>query len=210
MAAKSAIGKLNRQRTCLLLCDMQERFRPVIWRMETVLHTAQYLTSVAKVFDMPIVGTQQYTKAFGETLPECFADPNDLKTTPIFEKKLFSMVTEDVQSKLSEIETSFVSDGIPAYILVGIETHVCIQQTCLDLLEAGKEVHVIVDGVSSQQPIDRQVALQRMQQAGAFLTTAQSAAFMLTRTAEDPLFKQVSKLTIEHMKKPNEFNEALK
>jgi nicotinamidase-related amidase len=206
----ASLGKLNRKRTALLLCDMQERFRPLIWRMETVLHTAQYLTSVAKIFDMPIVATQQYTKAFGETLPECFADPADLEKTPIFEKKVFSMVTGDAQSKLSEIETSFVSDGVPAYILVGIEAHVCIQQTCLDLLEAGKEVHVIVDGVSSQQPIDRQVALQRMQQAGAFLTTAQSAAFMLTRTAEDPLFKQVSKLTIEHMKKPNEFNEALK
>jgi isochorismate hydrolase len=119
------------------------------------------------------------------------------------------MVTDEVQGKLDEIETSFES-GVPAYILVGIETHVCVQQTCLDLLDAGKQVHIIVDGVSSQQPIDRQVALQRMQQAGAFLTTAQSAAFMLTRTADDPLFKQVSKLTIEHMKKPNEFNEAFK
>ena len=76
MSATAAIGKLNRKRTALLLCDLQQRFRPVIWKMETVVQTAQYLTSVAKVFDMPIIGTQQYTKAFGPTLQDVFADPS--------------------------------------------------------------------------------------------------------------------------------------
>ena len=88
--------------------------------------------------------------------------------------------------------------------------HVCVQQTCLDLLEEGKDVHVICDGVSSQQPFDREIALQRMSQAGAYLTTAQSAAFMLMKSANHPNFKTVSKLTVNHMKLPNEFNEALK
>ena len=82
----------------------------------------------------------------------------------------------------------------------------CVQQTCLDLLEQGKDVHIIVDGVSSQQAFDREIALQRMSQAGAYLTTAQSAAFMLMQTAEHSHFKAVSKLTVEHMKLPNEFN----
>ena len=85
-----------------------------------------------------------------------------------------------------------------------------MQQTCLDLLENGKDVHVIVDGVSSQQYIDREVALQRLVHAGAFLTTAQSAAFMLMQSAEHPNFKTVSKLTVEHMKLKNEFNEVAK
>jgi hypothetical protein len=88
--------------------------------------------------------------------------------------------------------------------------HVCVQQTCLDFLEEGKDVHIIVDGVSSQQAFDREIALQRMSQAGAYLTTAQSAAFMLMKSAEHAHFKTVSKLTVEHMKLPNEFNEAMK
>ena len=88
--------------------------------------------------------------------------------------------------------------------------HVCVQQTCLDLLEQGKDVHIIVDGVSSQQAYDRQIALERMAQAGAFLTTAQSISFMLMKSAENANFKRVSKLTVEHMKLPNEFNEASK
>lgn len=85
-----------------------------------------------------------------------------------------------------------------------------MQQTCLDLLEEGKDVHVICDAVSSQQPFDREIALQRMSQAGAYLTTAQSAAFMLMKGADHPNFKTVSKLTVNHMKLPNEFNDALK
>eukprot|EP00540_Astrosyne_radiata_P003279 CAMPEP_0116846740 /NCGR_PEP_ID=MMETSP0418-20121206/14015_1 /TAXON_ID=1158023 /ORGANISM="Astrosyne radiata, Strain 13vi08-1A" /LENGTH=111 /DNA_ID=CAMNT_0004478045 /DNA_START=206 /DNA_END=537 /DNA_ORIENTATION=+ len=111
------------------------------------------------------------------------------------------MITEEVSQYLATLKRS-------SYILFGIEAHVCVQQTALDLLEEGHDVHIIVDGVSSQQPIDRQVALSRMSQAGAYLTTAQSAAFMLMQTADHPNFKAVSKLTVEHMKKPNEFNDA--
>lgn len=202
------VGKLHPDRTVLLLCDMQERFRPVIWRMETVINTCRYMTSVAKALDIPIVATQQYTKVFGPTVPDCFATPDeDLAALPIFEKKLFSMLIPEVQTKLFE-EAPYKDRD--TYILTGIETHVCVQQTCLDLLERGKTVHIIADGVSSQQPIDRTFALQRMQQAGGFVTTAQSAAYMLMQSADHPNFKTVSKLTVEHMKLPNEFNEAEK
>lgn len=200
-ARRCAVGKLSPATTALLLCDVQERFRPLIHYMETVVQTTRYMTSVATALDMPIVATQQYTKVFGPTLAECFATPEIAAATPIFEKKKFSMLTPDVSTKLEELDKS-------SYILVGIETHVCVQQTCLDLLQQGKEVHIIVDGVSSQQAVDRQVALQRMQAAGAYLTTAQSAAYMLLQTAEHPNFKTVSKLTVEHMKLPNEFNAA--
>lgn len=198
-----SIGKLHPSKTCLLLCDMQERFRPLIHNSETVLRTTQYMTSVAKALTIPIVGTQQYTKVFGETITECFATPEDLAATPMFEKKKFSMLTEQVQAHLDTLDRD-------SFIIVGIEAHVCVQQTCLDLLEQGKDVHVIVDGVSSQQPLDRAVALQRLQQSGAFLTTAQSAAFMLMQSADHENFKTVSKLTVEHMKLENEFNTAAK
>jgi nicotinamidase-related amidase len=202
-AASRLVGKLYPEKTVMLLIDVQERFRPLIWRMETVILTTRYLTSIAKVLDIPVIGTQQYTKVFGPTIGECFASAEELEKTPIYEKKRFSACTDEVQGKINELDRE-------AYIVMGIETHVCVQQTCLDLLEQGKDVHVIVDGVSSQQPIDRRVALERLQHAGAFLTTAQSAAFMLTHSADHPSFKAVSKLTVEHMKQPNEFNEALK
>eukprot|EP00977_Amphora_coffeiformis_P010405 scaffold2433_cov159-Amphora_coffeaeformis.AAC.2 len=200
-AVSRAVGKLHPSKTAILLCDVQERFRPLIHKMETVVQTCQYMTSVGSALEIPIVATQQYTKVFGNTLDECFATPEIKAATPIFEKKKFSMLTDEVSTKLTELDKS-------SYIVIGIETHVCVQQTCLDLLEQGKDVHIIVDGVSSQQAIDRQVALQRMQAAGAYLTTAQSAAYMLMQSAEHPKFKDVSKLTVAHMKLPNEFSDA--
>jgi nicotinamidase-related amidase len=223
--AKRAVGKLRPETTAMLLVDIQERFRPLIFKAETVIRTSQYMTSVAKALDIPVVTTQQYTKVFGPTVKECFASEEDLEATPIFEKKLFSMCTDEVCEHIAKLNRS-------SYIIFGIEAHVCVQQTALDLLEQGNDVHIIVDGVSSQQPYDRKIALKRMSQAGAFLTTAQSAAFMLMQSkihamhflfllscypkcfhyvgADHPNFKAVSKLTVEHMKLPNEFNDALK
>jgi nicotinamidase-related amidase len=199
------IEKLKPETSVFLLCDIQERFRPLTWRGETVVSTSRYMTSVAKALDIPVVITQQYTKVFGDTVKDCFADPEaDLKKYPIFEKKKFSMCTEEVCKHMDE-ELNNKKESV---ILFGIEAHVCVLQTCLDLLEQGKDVHVIVDAVSSQQAFDREIALTRMSQAGAFLTTAQSAAFMLMHSAEHPNFKTVSKLTVEHMKLPNEFNDA--
>jgi nicotinamidase-related amidase len=199
----AAVGKLHPSKTALLLCDVQDRFTSVIWRSQTVIQTCQYMTSVAFALDIPMLATQQYTKVFGETVRECFANDEIQAACPIYEKKLFSMLTPEVQLKVDEYDKE-------SFLLIGIEAHVCVQQTCLDLLEQGKQVHVIVDGVSSQQPVDRDTALQRMRQAGAFVTTAQSAVFMLLQTAEHEKFKQVSRLTVEHMKLSNEFNEALK
>jgi nicotinamidase-related amidase len=201
-ASRLFVGKLQPESTALLLCDMQERFRPLIHNMETVVNTCRYMTSVGKALNVPVLATQQYTKVFGETVPDCFADPQDLQTIPNFDKKKFSMLTEDVDRVLDEWKKD-------TYIIMGIEAHVCVQQTCLDLLERGANVHVIADAVSSQQAYDREIALQRLQAAGCFLTTAQSAAFMLLQSADHSNFKAVSKLTVEHMKLPNEFNLAL-
>ena len=174
-AAKRMVGKLRPESTAFLLCDIQERFRPLLYRGETVISTSQYMTSVAKALDIPVVITQQYTKVFGNTVEDCFADPEDLQNTPMFEKKLFSMLTDECKTHLATLNRS-------SYVLFGIEAHVCVQQTALDLLEDGHDVHIVVDGVTSQQPFDREIALQRLSQAGAFLTTAQSAAFMLMQS----------------------------
>ena len=201
-ATRFAVGRLHPKTTAVLLCDVQERFVPLIHNSETVIQTCRYMTSVAKQLGVPVIATQQYTKAFGPTVPECFATPEELAATPIFEKKLFSMLTPEVQHEMVQLECD-------TYVIMGIEAHVCVQQTCLDLLEQGKNVHLIVDGVSSQQVIDREIALQRLQSAGVYLTTAQSAAFMLMETAEHRNFKAVSKLTVDHMKLKNQFNEDL-
>ena len=85
-------------------------------------------------------------------------------------------MTDEIKEYCS---TNDFMDGRDSIVLFGIEAHVCVQQTCLDLIEMGKDVHVVVDCVSSQQGYDREIALRRMENAGAYLTTAQSLAFML-------------------------------
>ncbi|KAL7537174.1 hypothetical protein ACHAXR_007643 [Thalassiosira sp. AJA248-18] len=199
--ARRAVGKLTPSNTALLVCDVQERFRPLIHKMETVINTTKFMTSLAKELDFPIVATQQYTKVFGPTTPDAFADPKDIGIlAPVFEKKKFSMMTDECSQHLASLNKT-------SFLLVGIEAHVCLQQTALDLLEQGHDVHIIADGVSSQQSYDREVALRRMESCGAWLTTAQSAAFMLLGSAEHPNFKAVSKLVKDHMALKNEFNE---
>ncbi|CAM9152231.1 unnamed protein product [Discosporangium mesarthrocarpum] len=86
------------------------------------------------------------------------------------------------------------------FVLFGIEAHVCVTQTCLDLIEEGHRVHVVCDGVSSQKPFDRAVALQRMQKAGAFLTTAEQVVLQLLHSADHPSFKAVSSLVKQRSK----------
>lgn len=93
--SRRIVGKLKPETSMVLLCDIQERFRPLIWRAETVINTSRYTTSVAKALGVPIAITQQYTKVFGETVEDCFEDPEDLKKVPIFEKKNFSMCTSE-------------------------------------------------------------------------------------------------------------------
>jgi len=85
-------------------------------------------------------------------------------------------------------------------VLLGIEAHVCVQATALDLLERGIGVHVVTEAVSSQRELDCSTALVRMREAGACITTAESAALALVRGADHPNFKQVSKRLIEYNK----------
>jgi nicotinamidase-related amidase len=215
-SAKNVAGILDPTRTTLLVCDVQERFAPLIYHAPTVIQTCRYMVNVAQILNVPIVVTQQYTKAFGPTVPECLApmvlEGSDtpaisIPTPPIFEKKLFSMLTPEVESHLGMNGSAGEKISSESFIVVGIEAHVCVQQTCLDLVERGKQVHLIVDGVSSQQVLDRSVALQRLAALpGVYLTTAQSAVFMLMHSADHKHFKTISKLTVQHMKLPNEFN----
>lgn len=191
------IGKLSPLTTTFLLCDVQERFRDIIHNSETMINTSSFLTQTARVLEIPVVATEQYPKAFGHTVKQI-----DVSNVKLFEKKLFSMVTDEVNAHLSTL-------GRHNYVLYGIETHVCVQQTALDLLEKGCSVHIVVDGVSSCSALDRQIALGRMEKAGAYLTTAQSVVFALLGGAAHPNFKEVSKMIIEHGKKKNEFEEEL-
>eukprot|EP00878_Enallax_costatus_P024792 GHUV01026481.1.p1 GENE.GHUV01026481.1~~GHUV01026481.1.p1 ORF type:complete len:166 (+),score=44.81 GHUV01026481.1:286-783(+) len=164
MAATAArLGKLQQKSTALFVCDIQERFRPVITGMPAVVDTVRRMIKGANVLGLPVVVTEQYPKALGNTVGELkeVLQPN----VQVVEKTLFSMVTPEVSQMLKQRPT------ISQVLLCGIEAHVCVLQTTLDLIEHGYEVHVVVDGVSSQRHPDRSAGLHRAAQSGAFLVT---------------------------------------
>ena len=133
-ASKRMLGKLSTNSTAMLLCDVQERFQSEIYNMNSVVQNCRLLTSACKLLDVPIVITEQYPKAFGPTVEDCFKDPLDLKSGkyPVFPKTLFSMITPEVSDYLAQSEET---KNVTSFLISGIETHVCVQQTALDLLE---------------------------------------------------------------------------
>mmetsp|Transcript_56876 Transcript_56876/g.165154 ORF Transcript_56876/g.165154 Transcript_56876/m.165154 type:complete len:221 (-) Transcript_56876:107-769(-) len=177
--------RLKPEAAVFLLCDVQEKFRGIIDRMPHVIATAQAMLKCADKMGIPVVVTEQYPKFFQATVAEL-----DVSKATVFAKTRFSMCTDEVVACLR-------AHGRRSVVLFGVEAHVCVQQTALDLLELGYEVHVVADGVSSQRAPDRATALQRIQVAGAVVTSAESVFFELLRSKEAPAFKDVSKIAKE-------------
>lgn len=137
---------------------------------------------------MPVIVTEQVPDKLGKTVP-AITTRLPPSTPPAIPKKLFSMcVGPDVTSRL---------DGVQSVLITGIEAHVCVLQTTLDLLEAGFDVHIITDGVSSQRHADREAGLARAAAAGAFLSSSEMALFELARSADHPRFRDISALAKE-------------
>ena len=127
---------------------------------------------------------EQYPEKLGKTVKEL----SDLMDSPAqcFPKTCFSMLTPEVKKILKEMA------HVQQIILCGLETHVCVLQTAIDLTEQGYEVHVLVDGVVSRRQGDRQVALERMKQMGCWMSTSEMAMFQMIAEKEHPKFRDIS------------------
>eukprot|EP01062_Namystynia_karyoxenos_P063197 TRINITY_DN56014_c0_g1_i1.p1 TRINITY_DN56014_c0_g1~~TRINITY_DN56014_c0_g1_i1.p1 ORF type:complete len:262 (+),score=85.17 TRINITY_DN56014_c0_g1_i1:82-786(+) len=202
----AAEGRPGPARTVFMCCDVQEKLLPHIYRGHHVAATSAMLCRAASLLDVDVVATEQVPEKLGATVaPVAKAMPEKSK---VFSKKLFSMWTPEVRQWLGRspgqagVELDTQSDEECAVVVFGCETHVCVLQSVLDLLQdrdassppRGLTVVVVVDAVSSIRALDRSVALRRMEQAGAVLMTAESVVFDLMRTAEHDAFRQVSKL----------------
>ena len=188
---KASVQKLNPQTTCVLVCDVQQRFTEIIFGFQELVKCSSYLVKVANALDLPVVCTEQYPKAFKATVPELSSLIQQKEKNRTFEKTMFSMATPEVMSHLSSM-------GIESCVLCGLETHVCILQTTLDMLENGLNVHIACDAVSSQRPFDRSVALKRLAGAGAVLSTSEAVVFQLLKDSKHPHFKSVAPFVREN------------
>jgi nicotinamidase-related amidase len=181
---------MSRDDTVLVVIDVQEKLIPLVPGFDRIVWNIGRLIDGVKILGVPVLGTEQYPKGLGGTVKE-LAD----RTGPLTAKLSFSCCgCEEFWQKLAEYKVSKV-------LLCGIEAHVCIQQTAIDLLAAGYRVYLAVDAIGARFDIDYQTALRRMDSSGATLTTTESALFELCEVAGTPEFKQLSNLVKESFKK---------
>lgn len=180
------ISKLSRERTALAVIDMQEAFREVIPDFGDVALRIAKAVEGARLLEVPVIVTEQYPKGLKHTAKEIVERlPTELKT---IEKSCFSSCgSEDFLAQLA-------SSDIKQVLVCGIEAHICVTQTSLDLLERGFEVHLLADCITSRKAENKNVALTRLTQAGAVVSTLEMALFELMRTADSPQFKAIQNL----------------
>jgi nicotinamidase-related amidase len=186
----SGTGKLDPERTTLIVVDVQEGFRKAVPGFERVARATATLIEGAEAIGIPIVVTEQYPKGLGETAPEV-AEHLPGGTEPL-EKVCFS-------AKEAE---GFDLGSRDQALVCGIETHVCVNQTTLDLLGSGVEVQVAEDAVASRTEENKRVGLHKMERAGAVLTSVETALFELLGRAGTDEFKRVQKLILEYAPNP--------
>jgi len=171
---------LSRERTALVVVDVQEAFRAYASFAGVAAASAKLLQG-ARILGVPRLVSEQYPKGLGHTAPEV-----GLQDERAIEKTVFSAARAE----------AFDLEGREQAIVCGIETHVCVSQTVHDLLERGIEVHVPADAVGSRHQLDYERGLERMERAGAVVSTVEAALFELLERAGTPEFKAVQKLIL--------------
>ncbi|KPH94692.1 isochorismatase [Pseudoalteromonas porphyrae] len=169
----------------LLVVDIQEKLRPAMLHYQTVVDVTSQLIQAAQLHSIPIVFTQQYKQGLGDT-------EQQLKTLApngnYFDKSHFSACLEPNFIPLMK------KYNRPQIIVVGMEAHVCVLQTCLDLIAHGFDIFILLDGVSSRNDLHRDLAVEQLRQAGAVISCAESVIFQWTEVAATPLFKKILKI----------------
>jgi nicotinamidase-related amidase len=171
---------LSRERAALVVVDVQEAFRPYESFAGVAENCAKLLRG-ARILELPRLVSEQYPKGLGHTAAEV-----GLEDEQPLEKSVFSIARAE----------GFDLSGRDQAIVCGIETHVCVSQSVHDLLEKGVEVHVPADAVGSRHTLDYERGLERLERAGAIVSTVESVLFELLERAGTPEFKAVQKLIL--------------
>ncbi len=177
---------LDGERAVLVVIDVQEKLAPAMNQElygELILHT-NLLIEGFKALDLPIIATEQYSKGLGHTVTEL----NGATDQQCIEKMAFSCCGEE--TFIAALEKT----GAKQVLIAGMESHVCVLQTVLDLLERGYIVHLVSDAITSRFKSDYDNAIRTASQAGAVITTTETALFQLVKVAGTDGFKAVSKL----------------
>ena len=175
---------LNIKDCCLVIIDVQGKLAGLMHEKETLFKNIRILIQAAEILDIPIAWYEQKPQALGPTVPEIAELLDALAPTA---KARFSCWSKDFRDALKK-------SGAKHLILCGIETHVCVYQTARDMLSDSFNVDVAADAVSSRAPENKRIALERMKDKGANISSTEMILFELLGTADHPKFREVAKL----------------
>ncbi|OLN94043.1 Isochorismatase domain-containing protein 2 [Colletotrichum chlorophyti] len=205
--ADTAAPRRRLQRPVILwrgsVCDLQDKFRNAIFEFDKVVKTTSKLLRAAEILQIPVYTTTQNRARLGDTVSELapFLKESDLIRPPV-DKTKFSMWVPEIARQF---------DGKPPaeVLIVGIESHICVTQTALDLLASGHRVYVLADGVSSCNREEVPIALARLRHEGVTVTTSESVMYELMGDAALPEFKGIVGLVKDTSKDTKEVLQAL-
>ena len=170
---------IDATRCTLLVVDMQTRLLPAIEGNQEILQQVTWLIRLAKRLGLPIAASEQYPQGLGATHADVLTE---LPPNCVVNKNHFSCVAADCLDSMRE-----------QWILCGIESHVCVLQTAIELKAAGREVFVVEAAVGSRRASDKTTAMQRMRDAGIQIVSPEMVAFECLRTSDAPMFREISR-----------------
>jgi nicotinamidase-related amidase len=176
---------LKPENSVLLIIDIQGKLWNVMHEKEALLENAQKLAKGMQLLGVPVILTEQNPKGLGPTVPELMQIMPDVKPVPKF---CFSCCQD------KGFQQTFTALKRKQVLICGIEAHICVYQTAMELLSSGYEVQVVADVVSSRAPRNRDITFSRLQSEGAKLTVTEMALYEIMGTAESPHFKDMLKV----------------
>jgi len=179
------ISKLEKEKTGLLIIDVQEKLMQVMGQRQRVADNIKKLVLLSKLFDFPVILTEQYPKWLGPTLPEV---EESLPAYEPISKLHFNCCDVDAFNHRLD------SEDLRNVIVTGVESHICVFQTCVSILERGYRVHVPQDAVNSRTDENWRVGLDLMKQAGAVITSTETVIYQILKKAGTKEFKQMLKV----------------
>jgi nicotinamidase-related amidase len=176
---------LRIENTVLIVVDVQGKLASLMYDKETLFENIKKCIKGAKVLEIPILWVEQNPNGLGKTIPEIANLLGDRE--PIVKMSFSSYKNKDFKEALKDLNRNQI-------LIVGIETHVCVYQTAVDLVNADFEVNIVADAVSSRKQEDKQIGIQKMKDEGVKLTSTEMALFELQEVAEGSRFKQIIKI----------------
>lgn len=176
---------LDAKTAVLVVIDVQGKLAQVMYAKDALFKSLENMIKSVKVLEIPIIWMEQIPKNLGPTIRELAQWMSGI--SPIAKHTFSCCANEQFMQQFKEINRHQV-------LVCGIESHICVYQTAVDLLNMGHEVYVLCDGVSSRTPENRQLGIDRMKDAGAILTSVEMSLFEMLKEAKGPQFKEIVKI----------------